>query len=414
MAAAANAYWSRSPEEVARELGSGAGRARSRRGGAPPGRLRSQCPGARAGALVAAAALRAGQEPAHPDPRLRGGGVDRGGRIHGQRRGTRHLVDEHGNWLLAGAGRARRGRRLRARLTIETEVIRGGVQRRIAATAIVPGDRVVLSAGALVPADGLLLEATDLYVNEAVLTGETFPAEKRPAGRRAALRSPRAPTPSSWGRTSAPGPRARSSSRPARPPRSGRSPSGCALRPPETEFDRGVRQFGILLTRAMLVLVLVVFAVNMLLGAPGRRGAAVLDRARGRPQPRAAAGDSQRQPRAGRAALAAQGVLVRRLAAIENLGSMDVLCTDKTGTLTEGVVSVAGASTGAAAVGRGAASWPSCNAAPADRPGQSDRRGAARGAAARPSRDGESRGDPLRLRAQAPQRGRASTRRARA
>ena len=94
----------------------------------------------------------------------------------------------------------------------------------------------------------------------------------------------------------------------------------------------------------MLVMVLLVFARNMLLGAAAGRDAALRGRARGRAQPRAAAGHPQRQPGARRAddgAAAASSCAASN--AIENLGSMDVLCTDKTGTLTEGVVELEGA-----------------------------------------------------------------------
>ncbi|MDH4208360.1 MAG: HAD-IC family P-type ATPase, partial [Anaerolineae bacterium] len=70
--------------------------------------------------------------------------------------------------------------KLRARVTVKTMVLREGRLEDIPAEEVVPGDVVLLSAGSLVPADGLLLEATDFYVNQAVLTGETFPVEKKP------------------------------------------------------------------------------------------------------------------------------------------------------------------------------------------------------------------------------------------
>ena len=189
--------------------------------------------------------------------------------------------------------------RLRARLTIETEAIRGGVQRRISAADVVPGDLVVLSAGALVPADGLLWEATDLHVNEAILTGETFPAEKRigpvDAGAPLAARinsvfmgtNVRAGTGRvlivSTGKSTA----------------FGEIAHRLRLRPPETEFDRGIRQFGYLLTSAMLGHGLRRLRRAHAARPAARRDVAVLGRARGRSEPGAAPRDSERQPRPG-------------------------------------------------------------------------------------------------------------------
>lgn len=69
--------------------------------------------------------------------------------------------------------------RLRARVTIKSVVLRDGEQQSIPSEEVVPGDIVLLSAGSLVPGDGVLLEARDFYVNQAVLTGETFPVEKK-------------------------------------------------------------------------------------------------------------------------------------------------------------------------------------------------------------------------------------------
>ena len=233
--------------------------------------------------------------------------------------------------------------RLRARLAIETQVIRGGVRCRIRATEVVPGDVVVLSAGALVPADAMLCDATDLHVNEAILTGETFPAEKR-----AGVVPSAAPLAARVNCVFA-GTNVRTGTARALVVATG---AGTAygeiagrlrLRPPETEFDRGVRQFGTLLAGAMTVLVVLVFAINVLYARPVVEALLFsIALAVGLSPELLPAILSVTLARAARA-LAERGVLVRRLAAIENLGSMDVLCTDKTGTLTEGVVAIEGA-----------------------------------------------------------------------
>jgi Mg2+-importing ATPase len=232
---------------------------------------------------------------------------------------------------------------LRARVRLRATVLRDGGPAPIPVEDVVSGDVVVLAAGSLVPADGLLLEATDFFVNEAVLTGESFPVEKRP-GVVAATASLPARMNAVWLGTNvrsgtarvvvvATGPRTEF----------GSIASRLALRPPETEFDRGIRRFGYLLTSAMLVMVLVVFAVHMLAGRPAVETLLFsIALAVGLSPELLPAILSVNLARSARM-MAARGVLVRRLNAIENLGSMDVLCTDKTGTLTEGVVSLDGA-----------------------------------------------------------------------
>jgi Mg2+-importing ATPase len=233
--------------------------------------------------------------------------------------------------------------RLRAQVTIKAAALRDGKVQSIPAAAVVPGDVVLLSAGSLVPADGVLLEATDFYVNQAVLTGETFPVEKRPE-----------PIPAGASLTDRTncvfmGTNVRSGTARALVVQTGPTTAfgqiadRLTMRPPETEFERGVRRFGYLLTDVMMVLVLIVFAVNVYLQKP------VLDAllfsialAVGL-TPQLLPAIISINLSKGSQTMAANGVIVRRLESIENFGSMDVLCTDKTGTLTEGVVQLDGA-----------------------------------------------------------------------
>ena len=70
--------------------------------------------------------------------------------------------------------------KLRSQVTIRSSVLRGGQSQRLPSEDVVPGDVVLLSAGSLIPADGVVLMANDFFVNQAVLTGETFPVEKQP------------------------------------------------------------------------------------------------------------------------------------------------------------------------------------------------------------------------------------------
>ena len=109
-------------------------------------------------------------------------------------------------------------------------------------------------------------------------------------------------------------------------------------RPPETEFARGIRQFGYLLIRVMVVIVLFVLTVNLLLGRPVIESLLFAVALAVGLSPELLPAIISVTLSAGARAMAKRGVIVRRLDAIENLGSMDILCTDKTGTLTEGAI----------------------------------------------------------------------------
>ena len=227
---------------------------------------------------------------------------------------------------------------LRSRVTVRAKVWRDGQPQSIATELVVPGDVVELSAGGLVPADARVLEARDCFVNQALLTGETLPVEKRAGECQAdtalALRDNcvfmGTSLRSGWARVVVVDT--------GRATVYGAIADRLMLRPPETEFERGLRHFGGLLIALMLTVVVAVLAVNIVLHRPTIDTllfAAAL-----------AVGLSPELLPAiltitlshGARAMAAKGVIVKRLSAIENLGSMDTLCTDKTGTLTRGVV----------------------------------------------------------------------------
>ncbi|EJC75162.1 LOW QUALITY PROTEIN: magnesium-translocating P-type ATPase [Rhizobium leguminosarum bv. trifolii WSM2012] len=227
---------------------------------------------------------------------------------------------------------------LRQRISLTSRVRRDGADKVVAATGIVPGDLILLSAGSLVPVDAVIVVAQDLNVSEATLTGETFPVAKAPgfSTEDAALAdrsncvfagtSVRSGTATAI--AIATGPRTEFA----------RIASAVARQIPETEFARGVRHFGFLMTRIMLCIVVVVLVANLLLHRP------IVDSllfslalAVGLTPELLPAIISVTLARGART-MSKSGVIVRRLDAMENLGSMDVLCTDKTGTLTNGVI----------------------------------------------------------------------------
>ncbi len=233
--------------------------------------------------------------------------------------------------------------KLRAQVTIKTSVLRGGTPQMLPSEQVVPGDVVVLSAGSLIPADGIVLNANDFFVNQAVLTGETFPVEKKP-GTVAANASLAERTNCVFMGTSAGSGTAQVLiMQTGMASVFGQVAEHLTLRPPETEFERGIRKFGNLLTEVMLVMVLIVLAVNVFLQKP------ILDSilfalalAVGL-TPELLPAIISITLSHGAQQMAKRGVIVRRMNSIENLGSMDVLCTDKTGTLTLGVVTLDGA-----------------------------------------------------------------------
>jgi len=241
-----------------------------------------------------------------------------------------------GFWQERGAVNA--VEKLLAIVQIKATVVRNGDSKEVPIEEVVPGDIVSIEASDVIPGDCLLLESKDLFVDEAALTGETFPVEKS-----IGILPPETPlsqrTNSLFMGTHAVSGSARAVVvRTGKETEFGKVSERLKLRPPETEFERGVRRFGYLLMEITLVLVIAIFAINVFLVRP------VLDSflfalalAVGlTPQLLPAIISINLAHGAKRMALAK--VIVKRLASIENFGSMNVLCSDKTGTLTEGVV----------------------------------------------------------------------------
>ena len=231
---------------------------------------------------------------------------------------------------------------LQQRLSHQVTVLRDGKEATVTADAVVPGDLVRLSAGALIPADGVIIEAVDFNVSEAALTGETFPVVKAPGV------SPSTAAVSARGNCVLAGTSVRSGTATALIVATGPKTEFAHIaeaigrKLPETDFARGVRRFGTLMTQIMLVMVVSVFVANLLLHRPMIDSLLFsLALAVGITPELLPAIISITLSRGARR-MAQDGVIVRRLEAIENLGSMDVLCTDKTGTLTAGVIQLDG------------------------------------------------------------------------
>ncbi len=229
--------------------------------------------------------------------------------------------------------------KLREHVCLTASVLRDGNWQDVRRELLVPGDLVQLSAGDLVPADGFLEESRDLYVQQAALTGESMPVEKNVvASAPVAMPSPDLANYLFLGTSVVSGVAT------VRVTATGGQTSfgfiGAKLRERtgETEFERGLKQFGMLIMRAVLFLVLFilvvrvalhkdafesfVFAVALAVGLTPEFLPMITSVTLGR----------------GAVRMARKQVIVKHLPAIQNFGSIDILCSDKTGTLTTGVM----------------------------------------------------------------------------
>ncbi len=231
---------------------------------------------------------------------------------------------------------------LKQRLQTLADVRRGKETVHVPVEAVVAGDVVFLSAGRLVPADAVVLEAADLHVSEAVLSGEAYPAAKAPAVLPADTPLAKRSSMVHMGTSVRNGTGVAVVVATGRATEIGGIAHLLSERPPETEFDRGLRRFGMLLTTTMLVLVFLVFTAHAMRGRPAVETLLFSIALAVGLAPELLPAILTVNLAHGAREMASRGVLVRRLHAIENLGSMDVLCTDKTGTLTEGVVQLQG------------------------------------------------------------------------
>jgi P-type Mg2+ transporter len=227
--------------------------------------------------------------------------------------------------------------RLRLQVAPTATALRDGNWTEVPRREIVPGDVIRLLAGDLVPADGRLIQSRDLHVNEAALTGESLPAEKQALPPESTeLDSQERGDAVFFGTSVVSGTASALVVATGRGTEFGGIVARLASRAPETEFDRGTRQFGLLIMRTVFFLVAFVFlvsaalhhntfesllfAIALAVGLTPEFLPMITTVTLGR----------------GAVRMARHKVIVKHLAAIQNFGSMDVLCSDKTGTLTSG------------------------------------------------------------------------------
>ncbi|MGE0113973.1 MAG: magnesium-translocating P-type ATPase [Steroidobacteraceae bacterium] len=229
---------------------------------------------------------------------------------------------------------------LRARLALTVRVRRDGKVVTVPARDLVIGDVIELVAGNLVPADGVILEARDFLLTEAALTGESFPVEKRPGVVSAQAGLAERSNCVFLGTSVRSGTATVLIAQTGASTAYGGIAAQLAQRAPESEFERGVRRFGYLLLQVMLAIVIFVLIVNQLLGRSGIESMLFAVALAVGLSPELLPAIVNVTLARGAHIMAREGVMVRRMDAIENLGSMDVLCTDKTGTLTSGSIAL--------------------------------------------------------------------------
>jgi len=226
---------------------------------------------------------------------------------------------------------------LRGKISHEAEVVRDGRAARVPVTDLVPGDVVSLRVGALVPADVRLVQVDELECDEGVLTGESMPVAKSlaPVTGRPALDQPGCAFMGTIVHEgSALGVVVRTGARTA----FGQIAAGLAEKQGQTAFEVGLSRFSRLLFEVAAVLTAFIFIINVALSRPLIEALLFSLAIAVGIAPEMMPAIVTVSLSAGSRALVAKKVLVKRLVAIEDLGNIEILFTDKTGTLTEGVI----------------------------------------------------------------------------
>ena len=231
-------------------------------------------------------------------------------------------------------------RRLREQVAPTATVLRDGRWLEVSRRQLVPGDVVRLSAGDLVPADARLIESAHLHVQQAALTGESMPVDKE------ADDGPTPVTPDSLnvvflGTSVVSGSAKAVVFATGRQTAFGDIAMRLAARPPETAFDRGTRQFGILIMKTVVLLVIFILAVNVSMHRGVLESLLFATALAVGLTPEFLPMITTVTLGSGAVRMSRKKVIVKHLAAIENFGSIDILCTDKTGTITTGEMSLA-------------------------------------------------------------------------
>lgn len=238
-----------------------------------------------------------------------------------------------GFWQERGAERA--VKKLAEMVSVTARILRDGQPVEIPAAAVVPGDVVILSAGDMIPGDALVLEAKDFFADESALTGETFPAEKR-AGPTAGDRPGDRANALFFGTHAVSGTAKAMVAAVGADTRFGEIKGSLSAEPRTTDFQLGLMRFSAFLAKITLSLILAIFFFNVFFHRPILESFMFSLALAVGLTPQLLPAIVSVNLAYGARRMADKRVIVQRLASIENLGSIDILCSDKTGTLTTG------------------------------------------------------------------------------
>ena len=245
-----------------------------------------------------------------------------------------------GFWQERNASRALQ--QLRAMVQVNATVMRGGNVKDVSASEVVPGDIVLLNAGDIIPGDCVLLESNDLHANEAALTGESFPAEKIPGVLVQDTTLSNRKNSVFQGTSVVNGTAKVLVVYTGSHTEFGKISAELGMHQPETSFETGIKKFGYMIMRVTVVLSLLILIINIFLGkAVSDSVLFALALAVGM-APELLPAIVTITLSAGAKRMAEKKVIVKKLSSIQNLGSVNIFCSDKTGTLTEGIVKVQG------------------------------------------------------------------------
>lgn len=211
------------------------------------------------------------------------------------------------------------------RIAIRSQILRDGTQQELDTKYIVPGDIIFLAAGDIVPADGRIIKANDFYLNESSLTGESLPVEKNSEDTNVIFSGTNVISGfgqflvTSIGLNTEFGQIAQKIARPET----------------ENSFEKGIKSFGFLIIRVIAVIVAIIFLINSFLNKGLFESFLFALAVAVGVTPELLPMIMSVNMSKGAMKMAKNGVLVKRLNSIPTFGSMDILCTDKTGTLTQ-------------------------------------------------------------------------------